>query len=74
MFSVAICDDEPYFREQMKEMLWQYMQDSGVYYKIDLFQSGMELIELGIELNQYKIISTCAVRFFKIKEILGAQI
>lgn len=56
MFSVAICDDEPYFREQMKEMLLQYMQDSGVYYKIDLFQSGTELIDLGIELNQYKII------------------
>ncbi len=56
MFRIAICDDEPYFREQMKEMLLQYMQDSGVFYKIDLFQSGTELIELGIELNQYKII------------------
>ncbi|RKI39314.1 DNA-binding response regulator [bacterium D16-51] len=56
MFSVAICDDEPYFREQMKEMLLQYMQDSGIYYKIDLFQSGTELIKLGIELNQYNII------------------
>ena len=56
MFGIAICDDEPYFREQMKEMLLQYMQDRGVYYKIDFFQSGAELIELGIELNQYKII------------------
>lgn len=56
MFRIAICDDEPHFREQMKEMLLQYMQDSGVYYEIELFQSGTELIELGIELNRYKII------------------
>ena len=56
MFRIAICDDEPHFREQMKEMLMQYMQDSGVYYEIDNFQSGKELLELGIELNQYKII------------------
>lgn len=56
MFCIAICDDEPHFREQMKEMLLRYMQDSGVYYEIELFQSGTELIELGIELNRYKII------------------
>lgn len=56
MFSVAICEDESYFREQMKEMLLRYMRDRGVYYEIDLFQSGTELIELGIELNRYKII------------------
>lgn len=56
MFRIAICDDEPHFREQMKEMLMQYMQDSGVYYEIDIFQSGKELLELGIEINQYKVI------------------
>lgn len=56
MFGIAICDDEPYFREQMKEMLLQYMQDNGVYYTIDLFQSGIELINLGIELKRYKVI------------------
>ncbi len=56
MFRIAICDDEPHFREQMKEMLTQYMQDNGVYYEIDFFQSGKELLDMGIEMNQYKII------------------
>lgn len=56
MFRIAICDDEPFFRRQMKEMLTNYMHDRGVYYEIDIFQSGKELIELGIGLNQYKII------------------
>lgn len=56
MFRIAICDDEKYFREWMKEMLLQYMKDSGTYYDIDIFQSRKDLLELGIEINQYKII------------------
>lgn len=56
MFKIAICDDEKYFREWMKEMLLQYMKDRGIYYEIDFFQSGKDLLELGIEINQYKII------------------
>ena len=57
MLNIAICDDEAFFRDWIKEMLLQYMQDKGMaVYKIDTFQSARELLELGIELNQYKII------------------
>ncbi|MCD7837236.1 MAG: response regulator [Lachnospiraceae bacterium] len=54
--SIAICDDEAFFRGWIKEMLLQYMQDKGVVYEIDTFQSGKELLDLGIELNKYQII------------------
>ncbi len=56
MFSIAICDDEPYFVEQMKDMLLKYMNTNGIYYSIDFFYSGAELLKLGVELNRYKII------------------
>ncbi|MBE5865757.1 MAG: response regulator transcription factor [Lachnospiraceae bacterium] len=56
MFRIAICDDEQYFREQITEMLQQYMKEKGIYYEIHSFRSGRELLELGIELNQYQII------------------
>ncbi|MDE6566200.1 MAG: response regulator, partial [Lachnospiraceae bacterium] len=56
MFKIAICDDEVFFRKWIKEMLQQYMRENGIYYEIETFQSGIELLELGIELNQFKII------------------
>lgn len=56
MYKIAICDDEDYFRKLMKEMLQQYMKESGTHYEIQTFRSGIELLELGIELNQFKII------------------
>lgn len=56
MWNIAICDDETFFRDWLKEMLLQYMQDKGVIYEIDTFSSGRELLDLGIELNRYQII------------------
>ena len=34
MFCIAICDDEKIFREQMKEILLNYMEDRGVLYEV----------------------------------------
>lgn len=56
MLNLAICDDEQYFREWIKEMLLQYMRDKGTYYEIDTLQSGTELLDLAIELNQHQTI------------------
>ena len=56
MLNIAICDDEEFFRNWIKEMLLQYMQEKGVIYEIATFQSGKELLDLGIELNQYQVI------------------
>ncbi len=56
MIHIAICDDEKFFREQIKEILKQYMDDKGYPLEIDTFCSGIEFIEQGIEMVKYKII------------------
>ena len=56
MFCIAICDDEKIFREQMKEILLNYMEDRGVLYEVDIFESGEDFVNQGIEMSKYDII------------------
>lgn len=56
MFRIAICDDENYFAEELKERISSYMLEKGVVFEIDLFRSGEALIELGMEVAQYTVI------------------
>lgn len=56
MFRVAICDDEKIFRDNLKEILLQYMKDKGLIFEIDTFCSGKEFVELGIEMVKYKVV------------------
>ena len=56
MLRIAICDDEEYFQEYIKEILINYQEDKGVFYEIDTFGSGKTMIESEIEIVQYKIV------------------
>jgi len=56
MFNIAICDDEYYFREKIKEDVKSYMKRHGAPFHIDTFTTGKEFIRLGIEIHQYKIV------------------
>lgn len=56
MFKIAICDDEKYFIKVIQETLTNYQKEKDILYEIDTFNSGKQLIELGIELVKYKII------------------
>lgn len=56
MFGIAICDDEKYFREQIKEILEKYLKSKGIMFKIDTFSSGEEFVDLGIEMIKYKVV------------------
>lgn len=56
MLSIAICDDENYFRKIMKEAIENYMGRNGILYHIDTFHSGKEFISLGIEMLQYTVV------------------
>ena len=56
MFKIAICDDEKYFQNRLEEILRNYQKEKGVLYEINAFDSGKELINLGAELAQYKIV------------------
>lgn len=55
MFHIAICDDERYFRQNLKEFVSDYLQRKGISYQIDMFSSGEEFLSLGIEIAKYTV-------------------
>lgn len=56
MFKIAICDDESYFIEELKEVISDCMLKKGLVFKIDTYSSGEKFISLGIGMLQYSII------------------
>ncbi|MDE6640436.1 MAG: LytTR family DNA-binding domain-containing protein [Acetatifactor sp.] len=56
MFNIAIVDDEDYFRNDLKELVQNYMIEKGYALQIDTFQSGEEFISLGIGMFKYNIV------------------
>ncbi len=56
MLKIAVCDDENFFREEIKEFLIKYLTEHGILYEIDTFSSGAQFVELGIEMLKYNII------------------
>ena len=56
MFKIAICDDERYFRENIRENLADYFNIHGILYEIDEFESGRDFVNLGINLIKYNVI------------------
>ena len=56
MLRIAICDDESYFAEELKELLSGYMMEKGLVFEIDTYNSGEELVGLGIKVIQYKVV------------------
>ena len=53
---IAICDDEIYFAGKLWEILMQYLEERHIDFEIELFSSGREFVELGVEMLQYQII------------------
>ena len=53
---VAICDDEKYFREEIKRLVEQYLKEKKIIFCIDLFTSGLEFCSDDNNLQQYDII------------------
>ena len=56
MLKIAVCDDEKYFRNEIKEMLSGYFNDNGIPFEIDTYGSGKDLVKLGVEMLKYRII------------------
>lgn len=56
MFRIAICDDESHFRKHIRKIVVDYMEQKGVFYEIDEFESGKEFVNLGIGIVKYKIV------------------
>ena len=56
IINIAICDDENYFTEELKNILSDCMLEKGLVFEIDTYSSGAKLISLGIGMLQYSII------------------
>ena len=56
MFKIAICDDENYFIEELKQIISDCMLKKGLVFKIDTYSPGAKFISLGIGMLQYSII------------------
>ena len=46
MLKIAICDDEKYFVQKIKNILIEYLENRKIQYEIDTFYSGIELVDI----------------------------
>lgn len=58
MIHIAICDDEKYYREQMEQLVADYLKEHQLDGKvtIETFSSGKELCDKDAELQKYDIV------------------
>lgn len=56
MMQIAICDDERYYREKIKELVQQYLERYGLSYMVSLFSSGDEFLEQSENAVKYDIV------------------
>lgn len=56
MLKIAICDDEKYYQQYIKKLVSMEMDLREIEYEVDMFDSGERFLELGIEIETYKII------------------
>lgn len=56
MLRIAVCDDEEYFRDLLKELCRRFIDEHGYDYEIDCFESGEALLEKSAERFDYSIV------------------
>ena len=56
MINIAICDDEKIFVKKLNKVVSNYLDRNQIEYNIDLFYSGEDFVELGINMSQYSIL------------------
>ena len=55
MLRIAVCDDESYFSQLIKKYIETFLWKKELEFRIDIFNSGEELLEIGSELINYNI-------------------
>lgn len=56
MLQIAICDDEKYYREEIRRLLEDWLEEKGMEYAIHLFASGEEFLIQNENLVRYDCI------------------
>ena len=56
MLNIAVCDDEPYFQNRIRELISACLNDLGYEHVISCFSSGKEFLEKGADVSRYDIV------------------
>lgn len=56
MLHIAICDDEEYYRVREYKAIANFMRNIKRRFEIDVFESGVEIINMGAAVSKYDII------------------
>lgn len=56
MLQIAICDDEPYYREKIQSLLIQYLREKNLEYRVQSYQSGEEFLSSRENSVKYDIV------------------
>jgi DNA-binding LytR/AlgR family response regulator len=56
MLKIAICDDEKFFRKEIRDILISYLNEKGIAHSIDAFDSGEEFVLRKIEMLKYDVV------------------
>ena len=55
-FTIAVCDDEEYYRERIKDLIEKHLTQREVSVKIDLFKNGKDFCKREINYQKYDVI------------------
>lgn len=53
---IAICDDEKYYRQHIKELIDEYLNQKDILFNIDVFEDGKSFCKEESNLHKYDII------------------
>jgi len=56
VFRIAVCDDEEYYNIKIQNLLQEYFLKKEILYKVDIYNSGVQMLELGIGVKEYDLI------------------
>lgn len=56
MIVIAVCDDDEYYRELIKNEVKEYLNEIQIEFEIDTYKSGKELCSKGIKISKYDIV------------------
>lgn len=56
MIRIAVCDDEDYYKNKIKNKLHDYFLAKDILYKIDAYHSGVQMLEIRERIKDYDIV------------------
>lgn len=56
MLKIAICDDEKYYRDEIKKAINGILEERGLRYELDVFVSGISFLERADNAVRYDIV------------------